>query len=171
MNARTLATLALLLCSPLALAAQHDADTRLNDEVARSLRSYTPLTIFDDVTSQVQNGIVTISGKVTMPSKKTEIGRRVALLAGVHEVRNDIEVLPVSIEDEELRKRVARAIYGNPAFYRYAAMAHPPIHIVVENGRVTLTGVVPSGVDRALARSLAAGQGARSVTCALRTTR
>ena len=81
----------------------------------------------------------------------------------------DIEVLPVSIYDDELRQKIARAIYGNSAFWRYAAMVNPPIHIIVERGRVTLTGVVGSEVDRALARSLATGRGELSVANELRT--
>ena len=169
MNARILAALALLLSLPLTALAQDDPDARLLDGVSRSLQSYTRLTIFDDVTAHVENGVVTVLGKVTMPFKKDEIAKRLSDVAGVLEVRNEITVLPVSIEDDDLRKRVARAIYGNPAFYRYAAMAKPPIHIIVENGGVTLTGVVPTEVDRALARSLANGNGERSVTCALRT--
>jgi osmotically-inducible protein OsmY len=169
MNARILFALALLLCLPLTALAQDEPDDRLHNGIARSLQSYTRLTIFDDVSAHVENGVVTISGKVTMPFKKDEIARRLEDVAGVQEVRNEIVVLPVSIEDDELRKRVARAIYGNPAFYRYAAMPRPPIHIIVENGGVTLTGVVPTDVDRALARSLASGKGERSVTCALRT--
>ena len=169
MNARILAALALLLCLPLTALAQEDADERLHGGIAQSLHSYTRLTIFDDVSAHVENGVVTISGKVTMPFKKDELAKRIAAVPGVQELRNEITVLPVSIEDEELRKRVARAIYGNPAFYRYAAMPRPPIHIIVENGGVTLTGVVPTEVERALARSLASGKGERSVTCALRT--
>lgn len=169
MNARILAALALLLWLPVTVAAQSEPDARLHDSITRSLHSYTRLTIFDDVTSQVQNGVVTVAGKVTMPFKKDEIARRLADVAGVQEVHNDITVLPMSIEDDELRKRVARAIYGNSAFFRYAAMPRPPIHIVVENGDVTLMGIVPTEVDRALARSLAAGKGERSVTCALKT--
>ena len=170
MKTRTLAALALLLGLPMVAVSQAlDADARLQDEITRSLRSYSRLTIFDDVTAQVQNGVVILAGKVTMPFKKDEIARRAAAAAGARAVRNEIDVLPVSLEDDELRKRIARAIYGNPAFYRYAAMPHPPIHIVVENGRVTLAGVVPTDVDRALARSLANGNGERSVTCALKT--
>lgn len=169
MNARIFVVLALLLWLPAPVAAQSDADARLHDSIARSLHSYTRLTIFDDVTAHVDNGVVSISGKVTMPFKKDEIGRRLADVAGAHEVRNEITVLPVSIEDDELRKRVARAIYGNSAFLRYAAMPRPPIRIIVENGDVTLRGIVPTEVDRALARSLASGKGGRSVTCALRT--
>lgn len=173
MNARILAVLALLVSLAAPAAAQSDAqndfDARLQAAIARSLQSYTRLTIFDDVTAHAQNAVVTLSGKVTMPFKRDEIARRLAAVAGVQEVRNDIGVLPVSIEDDDLRKRVARAIYGNAAFYRYAAMPRPPIHIIVENGNVSLMGIVPTDVDRALARSLASGKGERSVTCALRT--
>ena len=169
MNARILAALALLLWLPVTAAAQNETDARLHDAIARSLQSYQRLTIFDEVSALVQNGVVTVSGKVTMPFKKDEIARRLTDVAGVREVRNDITVLPVSIEDDELRRRVARGIYGNSAFYRYAAMPRPPIHIIVENGDVTLMGIVPTDVDRALARSLARGKGERSVTCALRT--
>jgi hyperosmotically inducible protein len=69
-------------------------------------------------------------------------------------------VLPVSQFDDELRYRIARSIYNNSNFWNYAIMANPPIHIVVEHGRVTLTGVVQSNVDRMLARSLATQFGA-----------
>ena len=72
-------------------------------------------------------------------------------------------MLPVSPYDDELRSRIARAIYGNTAFWNYAAMPNPPIHIVVQNGHVTLTGVVQNNVDRMLARSLATTFGAFTV--------
>ena len=81
----------------------------------------------------------------------------------------EITVLPVSQFDDELRYRIARSIYGNSNFWNYAIMANPPIHIVVEHGRVTLTGVVQSNVDRMLARSLATQFGALSVTNELKT--
>ena len=105
-----------------------------------------------------------------MPYKKDDIERRVVEASTAsRDVQNKIEVLPVSFFDDELRFRIARAIYGNPAFWHYAAMANPPIHIVVENGHVTLTGVVNSNVERALARSLATGFGAFSVNNELKT--
>jgi hyperosmotically inducible protein len=104
-----------------------------------------------------------------MPYKKNDIARRVTDVNGVREVMNQLEVLPVSPFDEELRLRIARAIYGNPSFWTYAAMANPPIHIIVEHGKVTLTGVVNSNVERMLARSLATGWGELSVTNYLRT--
>ena len=82
---------------------------------------------------------------------------------------DQISVLPVSQFDDELRYRIARSIYNNSNFWNYAIMPSPPIHIVVEHGRVTLTGVVQSEVDRMLARSLATQFGALSVTNALKT--
>jgi hyperosmotically inducible protein len=125
--------------------------------------------VFDDVNASIDNGIVTLMGRVTMPFKKDEIGARVARVDGVREVRNQLSVLPVSPFDDDLRYRIARAIYGNSAFWHYAAMANPPIHIVVENGRVTLTGVVNNNVERMLARSLATTFGAFSVKNELKT--
>ena len=159
---------ALLSASATALA-QDRRDVRLADEVGRQIRQYAQFTIFDDVNAQVEEGVVTLTGRVTMPYKKNDIERRVARIDGLRELRSDIRVLPVSPYDDELRSRIARAIYGNPSFWNYAAMAHPPIHIIVERGRVTLTGVVNSNVERMLARSLATGFGELSVVNELRT--
>jgi hyperosmotically inducible protein len=144
-------------------------DLQIFQDVARQVRRYHAFTIFDDVNAGVDAGVVTLTGKVTMPHKRQDIGRMVASVDGVREVRNTLQVLPVSPFDEELRYRIARAIYGNPAFWNYAAMANPPIHIVVEHGRVTLTGVVHSDVERTLARSLAVGNGAFDVKNLLKT--
>jgi len=165
----TASAIVLVLTLAAAAAAQDRRDVRLADLVGRSISGYTQFTIFDDISGHVENGIVTLSGKVTMPFKKNDIERRVARIDGVREVRNTITVLPVSPFDEELRYKISRAIYGNPSFWTYASMANPPIHIIVENGRVTLTGVVNSNVDRMLASSLATGFGEFSVTNALRT--
>ena len=96
----------------------------------------------------MKDGVVTLTGKVTMPYKRNDIEKRVAKVDGVRTVDNEITVLPVSQFDDELRYRIARSIYGNSNFWNYAIMANPPIHIVVEHGRVTLTGVVQSNVDR-----------------------
>ena len=140
----------------------------LND-VTQQVRQYTRFTIFDDVNVAIDGGLVRLTGKVTAPFKRDDIAARVARVAGVQQVQNDLAVLPVSPFDDDLRYRVARAIYSNPAFWHYAAMAYPPIHIVVENGRVTLTGVVNTNVERMLARSLATTFGAFSVKNELRT--
>ena len=148
---------------------QAKSDAQLFDDVIQSVNTYPRFTVFDDVRVEVQNGLVTLTGRVTMPFKKDEFGRRATAVDGVKSLRNDIGVLPASPFDEELRRKVARAIYGNAAFWQYAAMPNPPIHIVVEAGHVTLTGVVRNEVDRMLARSLAAGQGEVSLINALRT--
>lgn len=169
MFARILSTVvAVMLLAPAAFA-QTSNDDLLTADVIRSVNTYTRFTIFDDINIAVQDGVVTLSGKVTMPYKRDEIAARIERLDGVRSVSNEIEVLPVSIFDDELRRKIARAIYGNSAFWRYAAMVNPPIHIIVERGRVTLTGVVGSEVDRALARSLATGRGELSVVSELRT--
>ena len=149
--------------------AQDRRDVRVAEDVAHSITGYPRLTIFDDINATVENGMVALTGKVTMPYKKDDLERRIAKLDGVRSVRNEIGVLPVSQFDDELRYRVSRAIYGNPTFWNYAAMANPPIHIIVEGGHVTLAGVVNSNVERMLARSLATGLGELSVTNALKT--
>jgi hyperosmotically inducible protein len=104
-----------------------------------------------------------------MPFKKDDIGRAVSRVPGVGTVRNELTVLPTSPFDDELRYRIARAIYGHANFWHYAAMANPPIHIIVERGHVVLTGVVNSNVERMLARSLATSFGAFSVKNELKT--
>lgn len=144
-------------------------DVQVARDVATSVDRYTQFTIFDDVNAYVKDGVVTLSGKVTMPYKRNDIAKRVAKVDGVREVRDEIAVLPVSQFDDELRYRIARSIYGNSNFWNYAIMPSPPIHIVVEHGRVTLTGVVGSNVDRMLAQALATQFGALSVTNALKT--
>jgi osmotically-inducible protein OsmY len=144
-------------------------DVRIANDIARQIDGYAQYSIFDHVSGVVDNGVVTLTGKVTMPYKKLDLGRRAQQVAGVREVRNNIDILPVSSYDEELRLRIARAIYGNSAFWQYGARANPPIHIIVNSGHVTLVGVVSSSVDRMLARSLATGFGELSVTNDLRT--
>ena len=164
--AAVIAMLATLATSALA---QDRRDVRLAEDIGRSITSYARLTIFDDINATVENGMVALTGKVTMPFKKDDIEKRISKIDGVRGMRSDISVLPVSQFDDELRYRVSRAIYSNPSFWNYAAMANPPIHIIVEGGHVTLAGVVNSNVERMLARSLATGLGELSVTNALKT--
>ena len=160
---------AVVLALAATASAQDRRDVRLADEISRTVQRYAQLSIFDDINASVENGEVILSGKVTAPHKKSDLDKRIQKLDGVRSLRNDIGVLSVSIYDEELRYRVARAIYGNPSFWSYASMAQPPIHIIVEHGRVTLAGIVASNVERMLARSLATGLGELSVTSALKT--
>jgi osmotically-inducible protein OsmY len=161
---------ALLLCAQGALAQPAERkDLQVFNDVATAVNRYERFTIFDDVSAGVKDGVVTLEGKVTMPYKKSDIEKRVTKVAGVTTIVNKIAVLPVSQWDDQLRYRIARAIYGNANFWNYAASANPPIHIVVENGRVTLTGVVQSDVEKMLARSLVTQNGVFSVTNNLQT--
>jgi hyperosmotically inducible protein len=145
-------------------------DFQVAKDISTSVANYAQFTIFDTVDGSVHDGVVTLTGKVTMPFKRDDIVRRVSKVDGVRQVDNQIAVLPVSPSDDALRYRIARSIYGNSNFWNYATMANPPIHILVEHGRVTLSGVVNSEVDRMLARSLATQQfGAFSVTNDLKT--
>jgi osmotically-inducible protein OsmY len=145
-------------------------DLQVFNDISKAVTRYAQFTIFDSVDASVKDGVVTLTGRVTMPYKKDEIEKRVAGIDGVRQVRDEISVLPVSQFDDRLRYRIARAIYSNPNFWNYAIMADPPVHIVVEHSRVTLTGVVQSDVERMLARSIAGGQfGVMSVVNNLKT--
>lgn len=166
----TLAIVSFALTANVAFAATGERkDLQIFNDIARSVNRYNHFTIFDDVSATVSDGMVTLTGKVTMPYKRDDIAKRVAKIDGVREVRNQIAVLPVSRFDDELRYRVAQSIYGNPNFWNYAIGPEPPIHIIVEYGRVTLTGVVRNELERLLARSLANTFGAVSVTNNLKT--
>ena len=169
MGARVVATVIVLIAMGAPAWAADREDLQIFQDVSRQVLRYPQFTIFDSISANVEGGVVTLTGKVTMPYKRDDIATRVGRIDGVRKVRNDITVLPVSPWDDELRFRIARAIYGNSNFWTYGAMANPPIHIVVENGRVTLEGVVNSNVDRMVARSIASSFGAFSVTNNLRT--
>ena len=150
-------------------AAAERKDFQIANDIATSVNRYSNFTIFDDVNIEVNDGMATLTGKVTMPFKRDDIEKRVRKIDGVTSVQNSIGVLPVSQSDDELRYLIARSIYGNSNFWSYAIMPNPPIHIIVEHGRVTLTGVVQSNVDRMLARSLASNFLSFSVTNNLKT--
>ena len=145
-------------------------DLQVFNDISKTVQRYSHFTVFDNVDATVKNGVVTLTGQVTMEFKRDDIEKRVAKVDGVREVRDEISVLPVSQFDDQIRYRVARAIYTNPNFWNYAILADPPIHVVVEHSRVTLTGTVQSDVDKAVARSIATGQfGVMSVTNNLKT--
>jgi len=169
MFARFIAALMVVLAVSAPAWAADRKDLQVARDVSKQVLTYPQFSIFDSVHMQIDNGLVTLTGKVTMPYKKTDIEKRVARIDGVHQVVNKIAVLPVSQFDDELRFRIARAIYGNSNFWNYGSMANPPIHIIVENGHVTLDGVVNSNTDRMLARSIASSFGAFSVTNDLKT--
>src|SRR5438067_11877804 len=87
-------------------------------------------------------------GQVTRPTLKSDSERVVKDIEGVERVVNNIEVLPLSPNDDRLRLALFRAIYGDTALNRYGLQAVPPIHIIVNNGKVTLEGVVANDGDK-----------------------
>jgi len=136
-------------------AAADTENLQLFRDVQKQVLRYSHFTIFDSVNTQINDGVVVLSGWVTMPYKSHDIERRVSRVDGVTRVVNRIQELPVSQFDDELRIRIARAIYSSPHFRGYGSMVNPPIHIIVEHGKVTLEGVVNNNVDRMIARSIA----------------
>jgi osmotically-inducible protein OsmY len=144
-------------------------DLQVFNDIASQVNRYTQLTIFDSISASVNDGQVVLTGWVTMPYKKDDLEKRVRKVDGIRSIDNQIGVLPVSQFDDDLRFRIARAIYSHSSFWNYAAMANPPIRVVVNRGQVTLEGVVQSNVERMLARSLASGFGAFGVKNDLKT--
>jgi hyperosmotically inducible protein len=169
MFARVVATVIVTLAMSAPSWAAAPGDFQIFQDVSKQVLRYPQFTIFDSISAEVVDGVVTLSGKVTMPYKRNDIERRIAEVSGVKQVNNEITVLPVSMFDDDLRFQIARALYGNSNFWRYGSMVNPPIHIIVENGRVTLEGVVNSNIDRMLARSIASSFDAFEVTNNLKT--
>jgi hyperosmotically inducible periplasmic protein len=167
--ASALVALFVFAASPATAQEAERKDLQVFNDVARQVDRYTQLTIFDSISASVTDGRVQLSGWVTMPYKRDDIEKRVRKVEGIVSVDNQIGVLPVSQFDDDLRFRIARAIYSHSSFWNYAAMVNPPIRVVVNRGHVTLEGVVNSNVERMLARSLASGFGAFEVKNELKT--
>src|SRR5580765_8084212 len=145
-------------------------DLQVFNDISKAVTRYAHFTVFDNVDASVKDGVVTLTGQVTMPFKRDDIEKRVAKVDGVRQVNDRIVVLPVSQFDDQLRYRLARAIYSNPNFWNYAIGPNPPIHIVVDHSHVTLEGVVMNDADRIIAKSIAANQfGVMSLKNNLRT--
>jgi len=120
-------------------------------EVHHELVMLPYLSVFDNLEYRVDGTKVTLIGQVTQPILKDEAGRVVKGIEGVTEVDNQIQVLPLSAFDDQIRHAEFRAIYSFPALSRYAWGAIPQIHIIVENGQVTLYGIVDSQADKDVA--------------------
>jgi len=134
--------------------AQSDSDIANN--VRHEVLMYPHYSLWDDVAFRVVAGNVSLTGEVNQPFKKRDIERLVQKVPGVASVTNDIKVLPLSSMDDRLRLQVASAIYRDPILSGYAIAALPPIHIIVENGHVTLTGIVNSDMEKQIAGMRAA---------------
>jgi hyperosmotically inducible protein len=122
-------------------------------ELVREVRHHLVLLpyygIFDNLEFKVDaNGRVTLLGQVRNPTLKDDAGRVVQSISGVHGVTNNIEVLPLSPNDDRIRQETYRAVYSFPSLQKYAIMAVPSIHIIVKNGHITLTGIVDNQSDK-----------------------
>lgn len=138
---------------------------RLQKEVRHELVTLPFYDVFDNLAYKVEGGTVTLFGQVTRPTLKSDAEKAVRGIEGVERVDNRIEVLPVSPNDDRIRRAVYRAIYGTEGLDRYAMRAVPTIHIIVKNGHVTLEGAVATEADKNLANIKANGvSGVFSVT-------
>jgi len=113
--------------------------------------------VFDNLVYRVDGSKVTLFGQVREPKLKTDAEKAVKSVEGVTSVDNQIEVMPLSPNDDNLRIATYRAIYSKPSLQRYQMGAVPPIHIIVKNGDVTLEGVVSNSGDKDTAGIAAKG--------------
>ena len=160
-------TLAALSAAAPGLSAQESKDraaqpgARSADRITREVRHELVMLpnygVFDNLAYRVDGSTVTLVGQVTRPTLKSDAGSVVKQIEGVDRVDNQIQVLPLSSMDDQSRLAVYRAIYGNAGLDRYALQAVPPIHIIVDGGKVTLEGVVSTQADKDLANIRANG--------------
>jgi hyperosmotically inducible protein len=152
---------AVLLLLPAAFAAKSDKahndafmpgsvdEGQIAKQVRHQLLTLPYYGVFDDLAFRVDGSTVTLLGQVVNPVLKDDAGRSVKKIEGVTSVNNQIEVLPLSPMDDQIRRAEYRAIYGDPELStRYGFRALPSIHIIVKNGHVTLEGVVANQMDK-----------------------
>ena len=145
--------LALTLAGGLCFADHKDAKgyERFVREIRHELVMLPYYGVFDNLAYRVDGYKVTLMGQVTRPTLKSDAERVVKNIEGVEQVVNNIEVLPLSPQDDRIRMAAFRTIYGHMALNRYALSAVPPIHIIVRNGKITLEGVVATEGDKNIA--------------------
>jgi hyperosmotically inducible protein len=127
------------------------AMTRTEQQVRRELVMLPNYNVFDTFSFRMDGDTVTLTGKVTRPVLKTDAENAVKRIEGIAAVDNQIEVLPLSPNDDRLRLSLYRAIYGHATLETLAIRAVPPIHLIVENGHVTLEGAVPNAAAKSIA--------------------
>lgn len=141
----------------------------LENEVRHELVMLPYFGVFDNLEFHVDGDHAILSGQVTRPTLRSDAEAVVRRIEGVERVTNNIEVLPLSPFDNDIRRAAYRSIFGFSSLSRYAWGPVPPIHIVVKNGNITLEGVVANETDRNLAYMRARQvAGAFSVTNDLR---
>ena len=129
----------------------HDNSKPLPERVRHELAMLPYYNVFDDLGFKVDGSTVTLVGDVTNPTLKSDAARVVKKVEGVTQVNNQINVLPLSNFDWQIRRATYRAIFGYGPMYRYAMGAMPSIHIIVNNGHVTLEGTVDNQGDKNIA--------------------
>jgi hyperosmotically inducible protein len=134
-------------------------DARLVKRIRHELATLPYYGVFDWLQFEVRpNNTVVLRGQVVRPTTKSDAEARVKDIDGVRGVINEIQVLPVSPQDDRLRIALYRALYDwNSPLFRYATQSIPPIHIIVDHGRATLKGIVDSKADAQLAYMRARG--------------
>ena len=161
----------LLISSPVGANAQK-REKSLPDQVRHELVTLPYVGVFDNLAYKVEGSTVTLYGSVVQPISSKDAERRVAKLDGVTSVVNNIEVLPLSPFDDQIRYRTVRAISNYGGMYRYFLGTNPSLRVIVKNGHVALEGVVANSGDARLAYIAANGvPGVFSVTNNLRTDR
>jgi hyperosmotically inducible protein len=147
-----LATFVLLALASAALgqaaAPSAAATARITKEVRHELVMLPYLDVFDNLAYKVDGYNVTLMGQVTTPTLKSDAGNVVKRIEGVEKVDNQIEVLPLSPNDDRIRRALYGAIYGFPSLQKYAMGVQQPIRIIVKNGNATLEGVVDNQGDK-----------------------
>ena len=130
-------------------------ETKANQNLVREVRHQLLLlpyySVFDNLAYKVDGDRVILEGQVTRPTLKSDAEAAVKSIEGVSGVTNNIEVLPPSPMDDQLRRALYRAIYGDPTLSKYGWSSMPSIHIIVKSGHVSLEGVVDSDSDKNLA--------------------
>jgi hyperosmotically inducible periplasmic protein len=150
---RQLFTFAVAMLSVLPSLAQQNPPSprgveRIQREVRHELLMLPYLGVFDNLAYKVDGYNVTLLGQVTRPSLKSDAENVVKKIEGVEKVDNQIEVLPPSPMDDQLRRRLYRAIYGYPSLQKYSLGVQQPIRIIVKGGNVALEGVVDNEADK-----------------------
>jgi hyperosmotically inducible protein len=155
---------------PLLMLGQTAAHDRIVKEVRHELVMLPYYNVFDNLSYRVDGNTVTLMGQVTRPTLKSDAENVVKKLEGVDKVVNQIEVLPLSPNDDRIRRAVYQKIFSFPSLStRYGFQAVPSIHIIVKNGNVNLEGVVDNEADKNVAGLQANGvPGVFSVTNNLR---
>ncbi len=125
------------------------SDESIIDGVSRAVLNYPYYTVFDYLDGRVENGVVTLIGRVTSErDKRDEVFERVAKVRGVQDVRNEIIQMSPSTADNRLRNALAAQIFNNIHFQRFASYKNPPFRILVDRSVVILVGYVQGEIER-----------------------